>query len=73
LLQFRFGRFDQPALQVFLDQVGQSVHPVIAVVEAGNVMIFAPACVLEGFTAFLRNFFEGLQAVGNEARADPVP
>src|SRR3990172_12638750 len=53
LLQFRGVRHHEPAVQIVQNQVCQRVYPVVALVEAGDVVVLAAARVLEILFAFL--------------------
>jgi len=53
----------------------QGVHgfnPTGLVVQASNVVKCFAACMQKRFLSFLRNFFQGFEAVAGEARANQI-
>ena len=54
------------------DAVGERINPVIAFVEAGDVVEFAAARCKESLFAFDGDFFQRFQAIADEAGADDI-
>ena len=61
-----------PALQFTQHQLPDHVHAGLAVVQARDEGKLLAAIVLENLGVFLRDLFQRLQAVGDEARTDHV-
>src|SRR4029079_12587969 len=62
----------QPAAELPRREVGQGVHPLVTLVERGNVAKFTPAGAEEDRLSFDRDLLQRFQAVADKARADHV-
>ena len=59
-------------MQISKSDVGQRVYPVIAFIEARDIMkLMAPSLDKNGF-AFHGDFFKGFEAIGNKTGTDYI-
>ena len=72
LFQLCCIRVDQPPLQIVHYDVCQCMYPIVALIQAGDVTVFAASRMQEIFLAFQCDLFQRFQAVGHETGTDYI-